>query len=73
MGDDHLLRSQARLMQTDPERFLAMAEADGVPKATIRQMRALGTTILSLPDRNPLIERALHNETGIGRFGGSAG
>nr|WP_294523024.1 adenylate/guanylate cyclase domain-containing protein [uncultured Rhodopila sp.] len=68
VGDDHLLRSQARLMQTDPERFLAMAEADGVPKATIRQMRALGTTILSLPDRNPLIERALHNETGIGRF-----
>ena len=68
VGDDHLLRSQARLMQTDPERFLGIAKADGTPEATIRQMRVLGTTILYLPDRNPLTERALHNETGVGRF-----
>ena len=52
VGEDRLLRSQSRFMATDPDKFLADAQANGLPQSVTDQIRTLGTTILHMPDRN---------------------
>jgi class 3 adenylate cyclase len=73
LGEDRLLRSQSRFMATEPDKFLAQVKASGVPASVVEQMRALGTTILYMPDHNPGIERAFRNESGVDRFFGARG
>ena len=68
VGEDRLLRSQSRFMATDPNKFLADAQANGLPQSVADQIRTLGTTILHMPDRNNAVEGAFHNRSGIARF-----
>ena len=68
IGEDRLMRSQSRFMATDPNRFLAQVQANGTPSSVAEQVRALGTTIHSLPVRNEAIELAFRNQTGGGQF-----
>jgi hypothetical protein len=73
VGEDRLYRSQSRFMATEPDRFLAQVQANGVPESVTAQIRALGTTILYLPARNEGVEAAFRNQTGVSRFTDSRG
>lgn len=73
VGEDRLLRSQSRFMATDPEQFLAQAQANGLPSSVAGQIRTLGTTILYMPDHNEAVEQAFHNQTGVAHFLDSRG
>ena len=73
VGEDRLLRSQSRFMAADPDRFLAQAQANGLPASVAAQIRSLGTTILYMPDHNEAVEQAFHNQTGVSRFLDSRG
>lgn len=68
VGEDRLLRSQSRFMVEDPGKFLAQAEANGLPASTANQIRVVGTTILYMPERSEAVEMAFRNRTGIARF-----
>ncbi len=68
VGEDRLLRSQSRFLATDPNTFLAQAQANGLPESVADQIRTLGTAILYMPDRNSAVEGAFHNKSGIARF-----
>ena len=68
IGEDLLMRSQSRFMATDPNRFLAEVKANGTPSLIADRVRALGTTIQTLPVRNDVIQLAFRNQTGVGRF-----
>jgi class 3 adenylate cyclase len=68
VGEDRLLRSQSRFMATDPGKFLADAQANGLPQSVADQVRTLGTTILHMPEQSSAVEGAFHNKAGIARF-----
>lgn len=68
VGEDRLMRSQSRFMEEAPEKFLAQAQAEGLPAATANQIANLGTTILYMPTRTEAIERAFHNQTGFAYY-----
>jgi class 3 adenylate cyclase len=68
VGEDRLLRSRSRFMIEEPDKFLAQAEANGLPAATANQIRTLGTAVLYMPERTEEIERAFHNQTGLARY-----
>ncbi len=68
IGEDRLLRSESRFMLESPDRFLAQAQANGLPASTVDQIRSLGTTILYMPIRTEGVELAFHNKTGVTRY-----
>jgi hypothetical protein len=68
VGEDRLLRSRSRFMIEAPDKFLEQAQANGLPAATANQIRALGTTILYMPETTAAIELAFHNQTGLARY-----
>jgi class 3 adenylate cyclase len=68
IGEDRLLRSQSRFLIENPDTFLAQAKANGLPESTADQIRALGTTILYMPNRSEGVERAFRNKTGLTRY-----
>jgi class 3 adenylate cyclase len=68
IGEDRLLRSQSRFLIENPDAFLAQAKANGLPESTADQIRALGTTILYMPNRSEGVERAFRNKTGLARY-----
>jgi class 3 adenylate cyclase len=67
-GEDRLLRSQSRFMIESPDKFLAQIQADGLPASTAKQIRALGTTILYMPDRSESVEHSFRNRTAVSRY-----
>jgi class 3 adenylate cyclase len=67
-GEDRLMRSQSRFMIESPDKFLAQAQADGLPASIANQIRALGTTILYMPSRTEAIEQSFRNRTGLARY-----
>ena len=67
-GEDRLLRSQSRFLIQNPDKFLAQAKANGLPESTANQIRALGTTILYMPNRAEAVEQSFRNKTGLARF-----
>jgi class 3 adenylate cyclase len=67
-GEDRLMRSQSRFMIESPDKFLAQAQANGLPASTANQIRALGTTILYMPNRTVAIEESFRNRTGMARY-----
>jgi hypothetical protein len=67
IGEDLLMRSQSRFMATDPNRFLGQVQANGTPSSVADRVRALGTTIYTLPVRNEVIQLTFRNQTGVGR------
>lgn len=67
-GEDRLLRSQSRFMIESPDKFLAQAQASGLPSSTADQIRMLGTTILYMPNRSEAVEQSFHNQTGLARY-----
>jgi len=68
VGEDRLLRSQSRFMVENPDKFLAQAQANGLPRSIADQVRTLGTTILYMPERSEAVEGAFLNRTGLARF-----
>jgi class 3 adenylate cyclase len=67
-GEDRLMRSQSRFLIEAPDKFLAQAEANGLPTSIANQIRALGTTILYMPSRTEAIEESFRNKTGLARY-----
>jgi class 3 adenylate cyclase len=68
VGEDHMMRSQSRFLQEDPQKFLALLRSNGMPEATLKQIEAVGSTILYLPIKTDAAEQALHNKTGFETF-----
>ena len=68
VGEDRLLRSQSRFLIENPDKFVTQVEADGLPAATAKQIRALGTTILYMPSRSEEVEESFRNRTGLTRY-----
>src|SRR5580700_4973121 len=68
IGEDRLMRSQSRFMIENPEKYLAQAQAFGLPKSIANQIRILGTTILYMPNRAVAVEQSFRNRTGIARY-----
>jgi class 3 adenylate cyclase len=64
-GEDRLMRSQSRFMIESPDKFLAQVQAYGLPASTANQIRALGTTILYMPNRAVAVEESFRNRTGM--------
>ena len=69
-GEDRLMRSQSRFMIESPDKFLAQAQANGLPASTANQIRTLGTTILYMPNRSEAVEQSFRNKTGPGPISG---
>src|SRR3984957_13998097 len=67
-GEDRLMRSQSRFMIESRDKFLAQIQADGLPASTAKQIGALGTTILYMPDRSESVEHAFRNRTAVSRY-----
>src|SRR5580693_1754210 len=67
-GEDRLMRSQSRFLIEAPDKFLAQAEANGLPASIANQIRALRTTILYMPSRTEAIEQSFRNKTGLSRY-----
>jgi class 3 adenylate cyclase len=67
-GEDRLMRSQSRFLIEAPDKFLAQAEANGLPTSIANQIRALGTTILYMPNRTKSVEQAFRDKTGLARY-----
>jgi class 3 adenylate cyclase len=67
-GEDRLLRSQSRFLIENPDAFVAQVKASGLPASTADQIRALGTTILYMPNRTKAVEEAFHNKAGLARY-----
>src|SRR5260370_36259031 len=72
-GEDRLMRSQSRFLIESPDKFLAQAQAYGLPASTANQIRALGTTILYMPNRTEAVEQSFRNRTGMARYPGYRG
>jgi hypothetical protein len=68
VGEDRLLRSQSRFLIEKPDKFVSQAEANGLPASTANQIRALGTTILYMPERSEAVEESFRNQTGLARY-----
>ena len=68
IGEDRLLRSQSRFMIESPDQLLAQVQAYGLPASIANQIRALGTTILYMPNRSEAVEQSFRNRTGLARY-----
>ncbi|MBV8969955.1 MAG: HAMP domain-containing protein, partial [Verrucomicrobia bacterium] len=68
VGEDRLLRSQSRFLIENPDKFVAQVEADGLSASNANQIRALGTTILYMPERSQAVEQSFRNRTGLARY-----
>jgi class 3 adenylate cyclase len=64
VGDDYLMRSNARQYLEDPEEFLARLKAEGVPELTLDRIRTYNSTILQLPIRFNSVTQALQGKAG---------
>ncbi|HTD57208.1 MAG TPA: adenylate/guanylate cyclase domain-containing protein [Silvibacterium sp.] len=64
IGDDYLLRTNARQYLEDPEGYLARLKANGVPDLTIDRIRTYNSTILQLPVRFDSVTQALQGKEG---------
>jgi class 3 adenylate cyclase len=64
VGDDYLLRTNARQYLEDPEGFLARLKASGVPEITLDRIRTYKSTILALPVEFGSVKAALDGKTG---------
>jgi len=73
IGEDRLMRSQSRFMIENPEKYLAQAQAFGLPTSIANQIRILGTTILYMPNRSEAVEQSFHNRTGLAQYPDSRG
>jgi class 3 adenylate cyclase len=73
VGDDYLLRSNARGFLDDPEKHLERMRQRGVPEQTIRRIIVYGSTFLRQEVRLPSVTRALAGEEGSMIQRGSAG
>jgi class 3 adenylate cyclase len=73
IGEDRLMRSQSRFMIENPEKYLAQAQAFGLPTSIANQIRILGTTILYMPNRSEAVEQSFHNRTGLAQYLDSRG
>jgi class 3 adenylate cyclase len=73
IGEDRLMRSQSRFMIENPEKYLAQAQAFGLPTSIANQIRILGTTILYMPNRSEAVEQSFHNRTGLAQYSDSRG
>jgi hypothetical protein len=67
-GEDRPLRSQSRFLIENPDTFVTQLEASGLPASTGDQIRALGTTILYMPNGSEGVEQAFRNKTGLARY-----
>jgi class 3 adenylate cyclase len=64
VGDDYLLRTNARQYLENPEAYLARLKANGVPQLTIDRIRTYQSTILQLPVRFDSVKKALEGKEG---------
>ena len=64
VGDDYLLRTNARQYLENPEAYLARLKANGVPQLTIDRIRTYQSTILQLPVRFNSVTQALQGKEG---------
>jgi class 3 adenylate cyclase len=65
VGQDHLMRSDARKYLEDPEGWLAREKAEGVSEDVLNRIRTFKTTILQLPVNFPSVDMALNGEQGV--------
>jgi class 3 adenylate cyclase len=72
-GEDLLMRSQSRFMIENPDKYLAQAQAFGLPTSIANQIRILGTTILYMPNQSEAVEQSFHNRTGLAQYPDSRG
>jgi class 3 adenylate cyclase len=63
VGPDSLMRSNARLMVENPEKFLQVASANGVSEDIVKKIRYFKTTTLLLLARSKGIDQALRGKT----------
>ncbi len=68
VGEDRLFRSQSRMLQQEPDNFFRLVRDNGLPQATIEQIRAVGTSILYLPSSAAAVPEAFRGHSGITRF-----
>lgn len=66
VGNDHLLRSDSRLLLQDKPAFLAVITANGVPQAVADRIDRLGTSVLHQPVHTEATKAALSGQTGSG-------
>jgi class 3 adenylate cyclase len=64
IGQDYLLRTNARQYLEDPQAFLARLKANGVPEVKLDQIRTYKTTILQIQARFPSVTAALDGKEG---------
>jgi class 3 adenylate cyclase len=64
VGDDYLLRTNARQYLEDPEAYLSRLKANGVPQLTTDRIRTYQSTILQLPVRFDSVKQALQGKEG---------
>lgn len=64
IGQDYLLRTNARQYLEDPEGYLARLKANGVPEVEIDRIRTYKSTILQLPAKFPSVTAALAGKEG---------
>ena len=64
IGQDYLLRSNARQYLEDPQGFLARLKAFGVSEEIVNRVRTYKTTILQIPVKFPSVTAALEGKEG---------
>lgn len=64
IGPDHLLRTNSRQFLENPDKVIAMMQADGRPQQLIDRLRLYRTTILQLPVNYPSVTAALEGKEG---------
>ena len=68
VGADRLFRSQSRFLTQDPEGFFRDLRGNGVPAATVDQIRALGSTVLLLRTNTVAIQDSFRDHGGTAQF-----
>ena len=64
IGQDYLLRTNARQFLEDPQGFYAKLKAAGVPEETLNRVRTYKTTILQIPVKFPSVTAGLGGKEG---------
>jgi len=64
IGQDYLLRTNARQFLEDPQGFYAKLKAAGVPEETLNRVRTYKTTILQIPVKFPSVTAGLRGKEG---------
>ena len=68
VGADRLFRSQSRFLIQDPTSFFRDLRGNGVPAATVDQIRALGSTVLLLRTNTVAIQDSFRDHGGTAQF-----